>query len=228
MAEGPAFLQFLGDTHVHYFLDLKFHDIPATITGAASRMLQGAKPTTVHVDQGRKSLKASVAAMKSGVKVLGVTVLTHLGPDDLEAMGIAPEYARDPAKLVLLRAKLAHEAGCDGVVWRRHRGQGGQGGLGPDFLVVCPAIRPAWAAVPGMTRATSPRLMKPSGPGPIISWWDVLSAWLQLRLRRPAGLWRKLPGGWQTGDNEAKKSQRAGFPRPFIWPQRLKMSPRLT
>jgi orotidine-5'-phosphate decarboxylase len=150
VAEGPAFLQFLADTaRVGYFLDLKFHDIPATIRGAASRMLKGAKLATVHVDQGRKSLQASVEALKNGAKVLGVTVLTHLGPDDLLAMGIAPEYARDPAKLVLLRAKLAHEAGCDGVVCAGTEAQAVKAAFGPDFLVVCPAIRPAWAAVPG-------------------------------------------------------------------------------
>ena len=160
VAEGPAFLQFLADTaRVDYFLDLKFHDIPATIRGAASRILRGAKLATVHVDQGRKSLAASVEALKNdGVKILGVTVLTHLGPDDLEALGIAPEYARNPAKLVLLRAKLAHAAGCDGVVCSGAEARAVKAAFGPDFLVVCPAIRPAWAAVPGddQSRLTTP------------------------------------------------------------------------
>jgi orotidine-5'-phosphate decarboxylase len=159
VAEGPAFLQFLANTaRVDYFLDLKFHDIPATIRGAAARMMKGAKLATVHVDQGRKTLKASAEALKNGVKVLGVTVLTHLGPDDLEAMGIAPEYARNPTKLVLLRAKLAKEAGCDGVVCAGAEAKAVKAAFGPDFLVVCPAIRPAWAAVPGddQSRVTTP------------------------------------------------------------------------
>jgi orotidine-5'-phosphate decarboxylase len=90
-----------------------------------------------------------VAALKNRVKVLGVTVLTHLGPDDLEAMGIAPEYARNPAKLVLLRAKLAKEAGCDGVVCAGTEAAAVKAAFGPDFLVVCPGIRPSWAEVPG-------------------------------------------------------------------------------
>ena len=159
VAEGPAFLQFLANTaRVDYFLDLKFHDIPATIRGAQARIMKGAKLATVHVDQGRKTLKASVEALKNGVKVLGVTVLTHLGPDDLEAMGIAPEYARNPTKLVLLRAKLAKEAGCDGVVCAGAEAKAVKAAFGPDFLVVCPAIRPAWAAVPGddQSRVTTP------------------------------------------------------------------------
>lgn len=159
MAEGPAFLQFLADTaRVDYFLDLKFHDIPATIKGAQARIMKGVKLATVHVDQGRKSLKASVAALKNSSKVLGVTVLTHLGPDDLEAMGIKSEFAQNPTKLVLLRAKLAKEAGCDGVVCAGTEAKAVREAFGPDFLVVCPAIRPAWAAVPGddQRRVTTP------------------------------------------------------------------------
>ena len=117
MAEGPDFLQFLTETaRVEYFLDLKFHDIPATVRRALSRIKAGARLSTVHVDTGRESLQPIPEARKNGVKLLGVTVLTHLKPDDLEAMGIAREYARDLSKLVLLRAGIARAAGCDGVV----------------------------------------------------------------------------------------------------------------
>jgi orotidine-5'-phosphate decarboxylase len=142
---------------VGYFLDLKFHDIPATVRGAQARIIPGAKLLTVHVDQGREPLKSEVEAMKN-VKVLGVTVLTHLGPDDLEAMGIAPEYARNPGKLVVLRARLAKEAGCDGVVCAGTEAGAVKAALGEDFLVVCPGIRPAGAAVPGddQRRVTTP------------------------------------------------------------------------
>lgn len=159
VAEGPAFLQFMEDTaRVDYFLDLKFHDIPATVTGALGRLRKGAKLATVHVDQGRKALKANIAAFPDGVKVLGVTVLTHLGPNDLEAIGIASEYAQDPTKLVLLRARLAKEAGCDGVVCAGTEAKAVKEAFGKDFLVVCPAIRPLWAAVPGddQRRVTTP------------------------------------------------------------------------
>jgi len=157
MAEGPAFLKFLVDSRVDYFLDLKFHDIPATMMGAQARIMKGAKLATVHVDQGRK-MRPTIEACKNGCKVLGVTVLTHLGPDDLEAMGIAAEYAHNPTKLVLLRARLAQEAGCDGVVCAGTEARAVKNEFGPDFLVVCPAIRPLWAAVPGddQRRITTP------------------------------------------------------------------------
>ena len=150
VAEGPAFLQFLTETaRVEYFLDLKFHDIPATVRSALSRIKDGARLATVHVDTGRESLKLSPEARENGVKLLGVTVLTHLSPDDLEAMGLAREYARDLTKLVLLRAGIAQAAGCDGVVCAGTEAGAVKAACGPEFLVVCPAIRPAWAAVPG-------------------------------------------------------------------------------
>ncbi len=159
MAEGPKFLQFMADTaRVDYFLDLKFHDIPATVMAAQARIMKGAKLATVHVDQGRKMLQANIAVLQSGVKLLGVTVLTHLDADDLEAMGIASEYARNPTKLVLLRARLAKEAGCAGVVCAGTEARAVKTEFGKDFLVVCPAIRPAWATVPAddQRRITTP------------------------------------------------------------------------
>jgi orotidine-5'-phosphate decarboxylase len=159
MAEGPAFLEFLAETaRVDYFLDLKFHDIPATMARAQARIMKGAKLATVHVDQGRKTLRAAVAAIQDGVKVLGVTVLTHLDAQDLLAMGIAPEYARDPVKLVLLRARLAKEAGCHGVVCAGTEARAVKAEFGKNFLVVCPAIRPAWSLVAGddQSRITTP------------------------------------------------------------------------
>jgi len=82
-------------------------------------------------------LKAMVASLQNGAKVLGVTVLTHLGPDDLEALGIAPRYAKNPSQLVLLRARLAKEAGCDGVVCAGTEAR----------AVKAPAVRSSWWSV---------------------------------------------------------------------------------
>ena len=150
VAEGPAVLHFLAATaRVEYFLDLKFHDIPATVRSALARVMEGARLATVHVDTGRESLRPSPAGRGNKVKLLGVTVLTHLKPDDLETMGLAREYACDLTKLVLLRAGMARAAGCDGVVCAGTEAAAVKAAWGPEFLVVCPGIRPAWAAVPG-------------------------------------------------------------------------------
>jgi orotidine-5'-phosphate decarboxylase len=82
-------------------------------------------------------------------KILAVTVLTSLSAPDLEALGYVSEYARNPETLVLRKAKLAKEAGCHGVICSGREAGAVREACGKDFLVVCPGIRPAWAAVSG-------------------------------------------------------------------------------
>ena len=151
LAAGRDFLHYMSEAVPSgFFLDLKFHDIPATVRGAQQQVLTGVKLLTIHVDQGRKLLTTTVAAVQEGVKVLGVTLLTSLDREDRLAMGINPRYAVDPpTELVLLRARLAKEAGCSGVVCAGTEARAVKDEFGEDFLVVCPAIRPQWAAVPG-------------------------------------------------------------------------------
>jgi orotidine-5'-phosphate decarboxylase len=150
MAEGPQFLKELAESLPGgYFLDLKFHDIPATLAGASRAAFQGAKFLTVHCDQGVKLLKATTGALGENIKLLGVTVLTSLGPEDLLALGYDPRYALDPVQLVLLKAGIARAAGLAGVVCSGREAAAVKEKYGKDFLVVCPGIRPAWAEVAG-------------------------------------------------------------------------------
>lgn len=151
LAEGRDFLKLMTELAPEgYFLDLKLHDIPATMAGALKQLVRGARFTTVHVEQGQKALKALVEAFRDQVAVLGVTVLTSLTPADLLALGIDPRYATDPpTELVLRRAALAYEAGCAGVVCAGSEARAVKEKFGRDFLVVCPGIRPSWAQVPG-------------------------------------------------------------------------------
>jgi orotidine-5'-phosphate decarboxylase len=150
MAAGPRFLETLAaELPGRIFLDLKFHDIPATVQGALGHLPQGVAMTTVHTDQGPSGLKAVSQGSAGDVKLLAVTILTSLSSDDLLSLGYDPQYAQDPARLVLLRARLAHEAGCHGVICSGREARTVKDALGEDFLVVCPGIRPAWAVVPG-------------------------------------------------------------------------------
>ena len=119
------------------FCDLKFFDIPATVT-AAVRVLKdrGATFLTVHGNQ--SIMEAAAEAKGDTLKVLGVTVLTSLDRGDLDDMG----FACDVDELVLSRARRALEAGCDGVISSglevpRLREQ-----VDPRLLVVTPGIRP--------------------------------------------------------------------------------------
>ncbi len=150
VATGPGILQSLtAATGAGFFLDLKFHDIPATMRAALQNLFPGVRLTTIHCEQGAALQDATAAARARGIQVLGVTVLTSLSSPDLLAGGIDPQYAQTPTRLVLLRAALAKAAGCAGVVCAATEARAVKEQFGPDFLVVCPGIRPPWAAVPG-------------------------------------------------------------------------------
>lgn len=137
------------------FLDMKFHDIPATVKGAmmsASKL--GAEFITVHCDEGRGLLQAVVEANTGGTKVLGVTVLTSLSEEDIQEIGIDPKY--NPADLVLHRARLVRLAGCAGVVCSGLEAKAVKEEFGKDFLVITPGIRSSGDPVGDQKRVTTP------------------------------------------------------------------------
>lgn len=142
------------------FLDLKFHDIRETVKKAqASASAWKPEYLSVHSDIGLEGLKEAASVQtKYGTKVLVVTVLTNLGPDDLESLGFAERYVKDPRKLVLLRAGLAKKAGCHGVICSGQEAKSVKE-ESPELIVVTPGIRPGWAAVENddQKRKTTPR-----------------------------------------------------------------------
>jgi orotidine-5'-phosphate decarboxylase len=120
------------------FADLKFYDIPATV-GAAVRRIRnrGASFLTVHGD---KSIMEAAAENKGDdLKVLVVTVLTSLDRSDLGDLGLDC----DVGELVLSRARLAFETGCDGVISSGLEAPKLREHVDPRLLVVTPGIRPA-------------------------------------------------------------------------------------
>jgi orotidine-5'-phosphate decarboxylase len=150
LSQGPQILEVVvhqAGSPSQVFLDLKLYDIPATVLGALSTILPGVALVTVPSDLGPAGLKTIVAG--AAFKVLAVTVLTSMNGDDLLALGFEETYARDPARLVVRKARLAQEAGCHGVVCSGREVKAVKEACGPGFLAVCPGIRPAWAAVPG-------------------------------------------------------------------------------
>jgi len=151
LAQGPAVMQDLVNAALPagIFLDLKLYDIPATVLGALSTIIHGVSLITLPSDLGPTGLKKIVDAAGSAFNILAVTVLTSTTAQDLRALGYDPRYAPDPTALVLLRAQMAQAAGCRGVVCSGREAAAVRQACGPDFLIVCPGIRPAWAAVPG-------------------------------------------------------------------------------
>lgn len=143
------------------FLDLKYHDIPNTVAGAV-RAAVALKPRflTVHTSGGAAMMRAAAdaaadAARDEGVErplLLGVTVLTSLDSEDLDAIGLGgPVGVR-----ALHLAELAASAGLDGVVASPQEAKAIREHFGPDFKLVVPGIRPAFASAADQKRTTSP------------------------------------------------------------------------
>lgn len=124
------------------FLDLKLHDIPATVGRAAAMAARlGVTYLTVHVDEGGRALRAAVEAAPT-VKILAVTVLTSIGEEDLAAGGFGVALG----ELVGLRARLAHQVGCAGLICSGQEAADLRSLLGAGIEIITPGVRPASAA----------------------------------------------------------------------------------
>lgn len=137
----------------HVFLDMKLLDIGNTIERAVANAAGlGIDILTIH-GQDSKTLRAAVAGRRgSHLKILPVTVLTSLNADDLREQGIA----MTPADLVLQRAQLARQAGCDGVVASGQEAARLRAAIPEPFLIVTPGIRLPGSAAGDQERITTP------------------------------------------------------------------------
>jgi orotidine-5'-phosphate decarboxylase len=153
-AEGPAVVRRAAGLGRPVFLDLKLHDIPNTVEGAArSAAACGAALLTVHASGGAEMIRAAVRGAGPGVRVLAVTVLTSLDDAALARVGLA-----GPAQSAVLRlAELALDAGAHGVVCSPLEVAAVRGALGPGPLLVVPGVRPAGAARGDQARVATPR-----------------------------------------------------------------------
>ncbi len=125
-------------TGADVFLDMKFHDIPSTVAGAVGAAKElDVTYLTVHAGGGRRMLEAAAEEAGDEVRVLGITVLTHLGADDLRDLDL-PGEAGDR---VLSWARSAKAAGCAGVVCSPLELATLRARLGPELLLVSPGIR---------------------------------------------------------------------------------------
>ncbi|GAB6068195.1 orotidine-5'-phosphate decarboxylase [Methylothermus subterraneus] len=118
------------------FADLKFYDIPATVERAVRALSRtGVEFVTVHGD--RAIMEAAAHGKGEGLKILAVTVLTSLDAQALKEMG----YAEELTSLVQKRARLARQAGIDGVVASGLEAAAVRKAVGNELLIVTPGIR---------------------------------------------------------------------------------------
>jgi orotidine-5'-phosphate decarboxylase len=146
-AAGPGAIEKLRQLGPEIFLDLKYHDIPKTVTGAVSAAccLPGVRLLDVHTLGGLEMMRAAVVARDNSKlqraqrpKLLGITILTSMDNAGLREVGIAGPASQRVVKL----ARLARQAGLDGVVASPREIRAIRRACGKDFLIVVPGIRP--------------------------------------------------------------------------------------
>lgn len=159
---GPELLALLKDRNKRIFLDLKFHDIPNTMAGACRAAAHyGVDFLTIHASAGKAALEASQVAAREGAKaanvtpptLLAVTVLTSISPRNLAFELRVPLALLDYAQQLAL---MAQESGIGGCVCSPLEIQGLRQ-VCDTLLLVCPGVRPTWAAPGDQQRVMTPQ-----------------------------------------------------------------------
>lgn len=155
-AEGPSVVHSLKTMGFKVFLDLKFHDIPHTVRGAArSAARLGVDLATLHHAGGRRMAEAARQGVEdAGAHTLlfAVSVLTSTSLD--EAGGFSEQ---DMASLVAAKAREAKVWGMDGMVCSGHEAAAVKNACGRDFYCLCPGIRLPGAAADDQRRVMTPQ-----------------------------------------------------------------------
>ncbi len=150
---GPSVVESVrGGSGVGLFLDLKLHDIPNTVAGAA-RSVARLKPTylTVHASGGADMVRAAVEAAPE-VAIAAVTVLTSLDGPALDAVGLAGP----PADAVRRLATLAVGAGARALVCSPHEVAAVRREVGGGIVLITPGVRPVGAEAQDQARIATP------------------------------------------------------------------------
>jgi len=155
-ALGPSGIREIASLGLPVFADVKFHDIPNTVAGAAREIAKlGVALFNVHASGGQAMMKAAkeaAAIAGPNVKVIAVTVLTSMTDDDLPVIGQGDSVALQVVRL----ARLAQDCGLDGVVCSPREIEIVRRACGRDFLIVTPGVRPVGAAFADQRRVLTP------------------------------------------------------------------------
>ena len=170
---GPSIVAAFKQRGYKVFLDLKLHDIPFQIEGAAkSAALTGADMLTMHTMGGRAMLEAAQRGVDAASRerggspavTLGITVLTSMDDVALAQIGID----RTPAEQVALLAGVAKEAGISGVVASPQEAEALRSILGPQAYIVTPGVRPVGADAGDQSRIATPAQAFENGASHIV------------------------------------------------------------
>lgn len=160
-AAGAPMITYLKNQGKHIFLDLKLQDIPNTVAHALMVLSDlGADMMNVHAVGGKKMMAEAVKAVREAAakagrpapKLIAVTILTSMDNEQYADLN----YKNTIAEQVISLAKLAKEAGMDGVVASPQEAAGIREACGPDFLIVTPGVRPAGSSLDDQSRVATP------------------------------------------------------------------------
>ncbi|HUE41503.1 MAG TPA: orotidine-5'-phosphate decarboxylase [Chthoniobacterales bacterium] len=154
IAEGPEIVRAVLSNDAKVFLDLKLYDIPNTVAHAiesASKL--GVQMLTIHLSGGTEMIRAAVAAKKTGISILGVTVLTSATQQTLDQLAIGEQLDRHVIRL----ANLGAAAGIDGLVASPFEVKFLRTELGDKLKLISPGVRPAWSEQGDQKRTMMPR-----------------------------------------------------------------------
>ena len=169
--EGPYFVTALQKRGFKVFLDLKFHDIPHQVKGAAKAAAEaGADMLTMHAIGGIKMMQAAKEGLAQARWVdtepisLGITVLTSMSAEDLELTGVT----RSVTDQVIELAKQAKEAGLSGVVASPQEALMLREVLGNDAYIVTPGVRTVGSDLSDQSRVSTPKQAFDNGASHIV------------------------------------------------------------
>jgi orotidine-5'-phosphate decarboxylase len=162
-AVGPSIVTKMHKLGFRVFLDLKLHDIPHQVYGAASSIAQaGADLLTVHASGGEAMLSSAVKGARKGAgevdldaeppAVCAITVLTSMDDAQLASIGIDVPAAMQVKRL----ATLARDAGLNGIVCSPKEAAAMRELLGEDAIIITPGVRPNGAALGDQSRVATP------------------------------------------------------------------------
>lgn len=157
--DGARAVEAVSESGCELFLDLKLHDIPNTIAGAASALAKfNPSYLTVHASGGSAMIEAAALALP-GTKITAVTILTSLDEDELERMGVAT-----PAQETVQRlAAHAVAAGARALVCSPHEVAAVREIVPSDIVLITPGVRPGGFSADDQKRVATPRQAIASG-----------------------------------------------------------------
>lgn len=166
LRDGRAAVQMARDQApgCDLFLDLKLHDIPATVAGAARAVADlGPDFLTVHASGGPAMVAAAAEALPR-TRVVAVTVLTSLTTDDLRSLGLLGAGLSSAADLAVQLAVEAVDAGARAIVCSPEEVAAVRSAVaGHDVVLITPGVRPAGSDAGDQRRVATPREARERG-----------------------------------------------------------------